>query len=53
MSTEKSTIKKDLEKLCIDFINILETYREEGIITEEEYIKFIALKKDFLKNNSV
>ncbi|WP_427339722.1 hypothetical protein [Caloranaerobacter sp. DY30410] len=51
--SESKDIEKQLAELCIDFINIFDKMKTNGVITEEEYIRHTKYKKDFLKKISV
>ncbi len=50
---KSENIEKQLADLCIDFINIFDKMKADGIITEEEYIKHTKYKKDFLNKISI
>ena len=51
MTLKMTAYKQNLIKLCMDFIDILETLKAKGVITDEEYNKHISLKRNFIKNN--
>ena len=41
-------IEQELEQLSIQLIEIMQTYRSKGIISETEYYEQIKVKKEFL-----
>jgi uncharacterized protein YutE (UPF0331/DUF86 family) len=41
-------IKKEIQKLCDDYIEILEQLKDEGLITDETYETCSAQKRMFL-----
>lgn len=50
MKSAMKEVEKGLISLCNDFISILKEYREKGIISDEEYLKHIAVKEAFLRD---
>lgn len=40
-----------LKELCVEFIGILDDVYNRGIITREEYLENIKLKKEFMTEN--
>ncbi len=52
MNNMLNTIEKQLAELSISFIDFLDTLKENGIISNEEYEKHTVIKKNFLSNIS-
>ena len=42
-------IKNELQKLCSEYVSMLEKLKEKGLITEEVFENCISVKKSFLK----
>ncbi len=50
MKSNMTENEKELISLCNNIISILKEYREKGIISDEEYLKHVAVKEAFLMN---
>ncbi|MBB6216587.1 hypothetical protein HNQ80_002691 [Anaerosolibacter carboniphilus] len=49
MSDEMLKVEEDLRLLCIQAIEILDKAWERGILSEEEYLEHVKLKRAFLE----
>lgn len=50
MYSNINEVKKELKELCMEYVNILETLKNENIITEDTYEKCTSNKIIFLED---
>ncbi|MBZ4647525.1 MAG: hypothetical protein PWR27_2357 [Petroclostridium sp.] len=48
MNNNSGSTEQQLTELCITLIDRLNALKEDGVISEEEYIKHTEIKKEFL-----
>ncbi|WP_176461718.1 hypothetical protein [Anaeromicrobium sediminis] len=49
MCDELNDIETELKMFCIKLISMFDELKEKGLLSEEEYLKHVILKKKFLE----
>lgn len=48
---EENKVKKDLMMLCLEFIEMMDNLKKQGIIDENQYQQLVENKKRFLEDH--